>query len=36
MLGDSINCPLQIEKTACEALGDLGTPLAGDPRAGDA
>ena len=23
MLGDSVNCPLQIEKTACEALGDL-------------
>jgi glyoxylase-like metal-dependent hydrolase (beta-lactamase superfamily II) len=23
MLGDSINCPLQVENTACEALGDL-------------
>ena len=32
MLGDSINCPLQIEKTACEALGDLDPALARETR----
>jgi glyoxylase-like metal-dependent hydrolase (beta-lactamase superfamily II) len=32
MLGDSVNCPLQIEKTACEALGDLDPALARETR----
>ena len=31
MLGDSVNCPLQIEKTACEAFGDLDPALARRP-----
>jgi glyoxylase-like metal-dependent hydrolase (beta-lactamase superfamily II) len=32
MLGDSVNCPLQVEKTACEALGDLDPARARETR----